>query len=72
MKINKIRLLRVDDWAGLYINDSLVLQGHELQTRDIIQAFFPEIDFKSVWLDDLEEYGNYCPETWLDELESKE
>ena len=33
----KIRLLEVDDWQGLYIDDKLIMENHSLELYSVIQ-----------------------------------
>jgi len=65
----KIRLLEVNDWQGLYLNDQLIMEGRSLDLVSVIEVLLPTANFKRKWLDNLDEYGWQCPEFWTDELE---
>jgi hypothetical protein len=65
----KIRLVNLDDWQGLYINNRLVMENHSLDIYDVIEKILPEADFKSVWLDELD--GGRCPENWTEDFEEQ-
>ena len=63
------------DWDGLYIDGKLIMEGHELAPEEIFRqlANYFSLDFVNVWScdDELDRYGNHCPETW-DEILEKE
>lgn len=71
----KVRLVHADDWTGLYINDDLCLENHNIELCDcmkILQRIAPEstlaeIDYDDTWadLDWLEEQGHY-PDKYQD------
>ena len=65
----KIRLIEVDDWQGLYINDTLVMENHSLELSRVIRKLLPKVDFKIAYLNELED--GYCPQKWSKELENK-
>jgi hypothetical protein len=68
----KIRLLHsgAGDWIGLYLDDKLVAEDHNLSEGEMVQYLLPKSDFKDIWSDDedLEEYGNRCPDIWPEDL----
>ena len=68
----KVRILRVYDWSGLYVDNNLVEEGHSIRNSDIFKLIFPDIDFKEVWFDsvdpNLNKWDNRCPQKWQDEF----
>jgi hypothetical protein len=65
----KIRLLEVDDWQGLYIDDKLIMENHSLELYSVIQILLPNADFKVAYLDELK--TGLCPNKWSKALENK-
>jgi len=70
----KIRLLETENWMGLYIDDKVVMEDHDLDIRDVIEEIAGRTDlissFKCVWVDNLGSDG-YCPDKWTKKLEEK-
>jgi hypothetical protein len=67
----QVRMLRVDNWEGLYINGELKLEGHSLSVRDVIELFTNDLD--TIWSgDDLERFGYRCPRSWNEVVENIE
>jgi len=62
-----IKFLHSDggDWIGLYIDDKLVDEGHSIPEERLAEILLPKAKILSVYAkDELEEYGNRCPQTW--------
>jgi hypothetical protein len=68
----KIRLLHAGsgDWVGLYIDGKLIMEGHDISAREVIDIFYPNCDYKSIYHEDeyLESYDGSCPVNWPEEL----
>lgn len=68
----KIRIMTFDDWEGLYINNELVEEGHDIRLSTLVRII-KELgaDIKDGYRpdDELEEYGNRCPKTWPENWE---
>ena len=65
----KIRILDLDDWVGLYINDKLAMEGHDLRLKDVVEELLPDADVKLVFAS---EDIRHCKPIWeYDYLEEK-
>lgn len=49
-----------DDWTGLYIDGKLIIEGHSIRARDVVEALGYKYESKVVEFVD----GSSCPETF--------
>lgn len=54
-----IKLLRADDWEGLFVDGRLVTEGHSLTAEDIIRGL--KLDYNSGWINQewMEDHGSF-------------
>lgn len=75
--MNKIVIVKSDDWQGLYVNGELEEEAHEIQISEIGE-FTPIIEIKEVYLNDygceelkdfacLPELISHIPSDWYDD-----
>jgi len=50
-----------DDWVGFYINNKLILEGHELRVEDVLEKLYVPVEVFDCDYNWLEERG-YFPE----------
>lgn len=48
--MKKITLIYTDDWMGLYIDDNLVYEGHEIEEEVLLKHL--NIDCDALWADE--------------------
>lgn len=66
----KIRLINLEDWQGLYIDDNLVMENHSLELSRVMRKILPlDSDFKVAYIDEFEDSN--LPQEWSDEFENK-
>lgn len=60
-KNQKLTYARGDDWNGLYLGDTLVVEGHRVEVRDVAHYAMQADSFEEKWadLDWLGEQGNF-------------
>lgn len=54
-----IEIVKIDDWAALYIDGDKKLEGHSIRTDDLFEAMeesglLENISFKTTWFDGTE------------------
>lgn len=53
------------DWVGIYVNDTLIDEGHSLQEESVVRAL--GLASETLWSDKPFEVGaGKCPQRWLD------
>lgn len=59
------------DWVGMYVDDTLVYEGHSIEPEDVVRHLgipvFFHIDKSE---SSLERFGYRCPTQWQKEFES--
>ena len=54
-----LHLLQADDWIGVYIDEMLVYESHEIDPQTLLDLL--GIAYTNEWVEDLEESGGRCP-----------
>jgi len=58
------------DWIGMYIDGKLVREGHSISEEEMVELLLPKVVVKTLYgSEDLEEFGNHCPNEWNKQLE---
>ena len=55
MKLKKIKLVRGDDWMGLYIDKKLVYEGHDISEKMLLELCgieFHSFEVNQEWMED--------------------
>lgn len=60
-----IRLVHGDDWKGLYINNKLVLEGHNITIMDLFSIL--SYSYKDEKIKDIHVVEYWCDTDWLED-----
>lgn len=55
-KIEKVTIVRADDWVGLYVNGRLAAEGHSLSEYHVLEALGinqESIECDQEWIEDM-------------------
>lgn len=61
-----VRLIRGDDWCGLYINGKNVYEGHNISIEDFVNIM--ESKHPKRTIDNIDYQETYCDFDWLEEF----